>query len=153
MEFAGSNYPVEEEGKKALNRLLPPHIAQRWIFEAVGRKLYPLFLPVFFTGDAGTGPTGVIQGCSAGVPHPPQGDGPSGGATRQWLSWRCSAPPLLPPLQDLNTPAALFVCSQRLRSWERIHLALAAQKTPFLCRGSRLVCSSAEPVLFTAGWR
>lgn len=83
MEFAGSNYPVEEEGKKALNRLLPPHIAQRWIFEVVGRKPYPLFLPVFFTGDAGAGPTGVIEGCSAGVPHPPQGDGPSGGATQQ----------------------------------------------------------------------
>lgn len=70
MEFAGSNYPVEEEGKKALNRLLPPHIAWCWIFETVGRKLYLLFLPAFFSGNAGAGPTGVIQGCSAGVPHP-----------------------------------------------------------------------------------
>jgi len=69
MEFAGSNYPAEEEGKTTLHRLLHPHLAWRWIFETAGRKLSPLFLPVFF-----------FRGCRCRCPAPTPGDGPSGGA-------------------------------------------------------------------------
>lgn len=147
MEFAGSNYPVEEEWKKTLNRLLPPHIAVALDFWNCWQKTVSPFSPcIFFWGCWCRS-----HRCDSRVlwrRHAPSlRDGPSGGATWQWLSSRCSAPPLPPLLQDLNSPAALFVCSQWLCSWERIHPAVAAQKTPFLCRGSRLVCSSAEPVL------
>lgn len=67
MEFAGSNYPVEEEGEKKKPRpgscLLLLLLERHWGFEVVGTKFCPIFPLVVFWGFFQCSTR--IQGCPA----------------------------------------------------------------------------------------